>query len=124
MERLYGVSKVEADEEALYVTQEQYDKLVKKFGGNPVAHVTLPGSRAYLPVPVKVGQVEGFALSDTAMVRLNNTYAKRALIRFSEGENLPVMHVGDDEPPPWEEEQDSEEEEESETKNSKKTEKN
>lgn len=88
MERLYGVSKVEADEEALYVTQEQYDKLVKKFGGNPVAHVTLPGSRAYLPVPVKVGQVEGFALSDTAMVRLNNTHAKRASIRFAADDGL------------------------------------
>ena len=88
MERLYGVSKVESDEEALYVTQEQYDKLVKKFGGNPVAHVTLPGSRAYLPVPVKVGQVEGFALSDTAMVRLNNTHAKRASIRFAADDGL------------------------------------
>ncbi|MBR5889568.1 MAG: hypothetical protein IKY92_05950, partial [Akkermansia sp.] len=86
MERLYGVSKVESDEEALYVTQEQYDKLVKKFGENPVAHVTLPGSRAYLPVPVKVGQVDGVALSDTAMVRLNNTHAKRASIRFAAGE--------------------------------------
>ena len=88
MERLYGVSKVEADEEALYVTQDQFDKLVKKFGGNPVAHVTLPGSRAYLPVPVKVGQVEGFALSDTAMVRLNNTHAKRASIRFAADDGL------------------------------------
>ncbi len=86
MERLYGVSKVESDEEALYVTQEQYDKLVKKFGEDPVAHVTLPGSKAYLPVPVKVGKVDGFALSDAAMVRLNNTYAKRARIRFAAGE--------------------------------------
>lgn len=86
MERLYGVSKVESDEEALYVTQEQYDKLVKKFGENPVAHVTLPGSRAYLPVPVRVGEVDGVALSDTAMVRLNNTHAKRASIRFAAGE--------------------------------------
>ena len=86
MERLYGVSKVESDEEALYVTQEQYDKLVKKFGENPMAHVTLPGSRAYLPVPVCVGEVDGFALSDAAMVRLNNTYAKRARIRFAAGE--------------------------------------
>jgi len=86
MERLYGVSKVESDEEALYVTQEQYDKLVKKFGENPVAHVTLPGSRAYLPVPVCVGEVDGVALSDTAMVRLNNTHAKRASIRFAAGE--------------------------------------
>ncbi len=86
MERLYGVSKVESDEEALYVTQKQYDRLVKKFGENPVAHVTLPGSKAYLPVPVKVGQVDGVALSDTAMVRLNNTHAKRASIRFAAGE--------------------------------------
>lgn len=86
MERLYGVSKVESDEEALYVTQEQYDKLVKKFGEEPVAHVTLPGSRAYLPVPVRVGEVDGVALSDTAMVRLNNTHAKRASIRFAAGD--------------------------------------
>ena len=86
MERLYGVSKVESDEEALYVTQKQYDKLVKKFGENPMAHVTLPGSRAYLPVPVRVGEVDGVALSDTAMVRLNNTHAKRASIRFAAGE--------------------------------------
>lgn len=85
-ERLYSVSKVESDEEALYITQEQYDKLVKKFGENPVAHVTLPGSKAYLPVPVKVSKVDGFALSDAAMVRLNNTYAKRARIRFAAGE--------------------------------------
>ena len=90
MERLYGVGKVQADEEALFVPQAQYDKLVKKFGENPVAHVTLPGSRAYLPVPVRVGEVDGFALSDTAMVRLNNTHAKRAGIRFTAGEKQQV----------------------------------
>lgn len=99
MERLYGVSKVESDEEALYVTQEQYDKLVKKFGENPMAHVTLPGSRAYLPVPVKVGQVDGVALSDTAMVRLNNTHAKRASIRFAAG-GLPEKKMDDGALPP------------------------
>ena len=99
MERLYGVSKVESDEEALYVTQEQYDKLVKKFGENPMAHVTLPGSRAYLPVPVKVGQVDGVALSDTAMVRLNNTHAKRASIRFAAGEKKDKKKADDALPP-------------------------
>ena len=98
-ERLYGVSKVESDEEALYVTQEQYDKLVKKFGEAPVAHVTLPGSKAYLPVPVKVGQVESFALSDAAMVRLNNTHAKRARIRFAADDGL-VPDMPDDALPP------------------------
>lgn len=99
MERLYGVSKVESDEEALYVTQEQYDKLVKKFGENPMAHVTLPGSRAYLPVPVRVGEVDGVALSDTAMVRLNNTHAKRASIRFAAG-GLPEKKMDDGALPP------------------------
>ncbi len=99
MERLYGVSKVESDEEALYVTQEQYDKLVKKFGENPVAHVTLPGSRAYLPVPVRVGEVDGFALSDVAMVRLNNTHAKRASIRFAAGEKKDKKKADDALPP-------------------------
>lgn len=99
MERLYGVSKVESDEEALYVTQEQYDKLVKKFGENPMAHVTLPGSRAYLPVPVRVGEVDGLALSDVAMVRLNNTHAKRASIRFAVG-GLPEKKMDDGALPP------------------------
>lgn len=99
MERLYGVSKVESDEEVLFVTQEQYDKLVKKFGENPMAHVTLPGSRAYLPVPVKVGQVDGVALSDTTMVRLNNTHAKRACIRFAAGEKKDKKKADDALPP-------------------------
>lgn len=99
MERLYGVSKVESDEEALYVTQEQYDKLVKKFGKNLIAHVTLPGSRAYLPVPVRVGEVDGVALSDTAMVRLNNTHAKRASIRFAAGEKKDKKKEDDALPP-------------------------
>ena len=99
MERLYGVGKVLADEEALFVTQTQYDKLVKKFGENPVAHVTLPGSRAYLPVPVRVGEVNGFALSDTAMVRLNNTHAKRASIRFAAG-GFPEKKMEDGALPP------------------------
>ena len=99
MERLYGVSKVESDEEALYVTQEQYDKLVKKFGEKPMAHVTLPGSRAYLPVPVRVGEVDGLALSDVAMVRLNNTHAKRASIRFAAGEKKDKKKEDDALPP-------------------------
>lgn len=99
MERLYSVGKEQADEEVLFVTQEQYDKLVKKFGENPVAHVTLPGSRAYLPVPVKVGQVDGVALSDTAMVRLNNTHAKRASIRFAAGEKKDKKKADDALPP-------------------------
>lgn len=99
MERLYSVGKEQADEEVLFVTQEQYDKLVKKFGENPVAHVTLPGSRAYLPVPVRVGEVDGFALSDVAMVRLNNTHAKRASIRFAAGEKKDKKKADDALPP-------------------------
>ena len=99
MERLYSVGKEQADEEVLFVTQEQYDKLVKKFGENPMAHVTLPGSRAYLPVPVRVGEVDGFALSDVAMVRLNNTHAKRASIRFAAGEKKDKKKEDDALPP-------------------------
>lgn len=85
-ERLYGIRLARADEEVLFVTQAEYDALSRKFGENPVAHVTLPGSKAYLPVPVRVGDVDGFSLSDAAAVRLNNTRAKRAIIRFAKGD--------------------------------------
>lgn len=85
-ERVYSIGMKESDDEVLFVTQAEYDALSKKFGENPVAHVTLPGSKAYMPVPVKVGNVDGFSLSDAAMVRLNNTKAKKAMIRFSKGE--------------------------------------
>lgn len=85
-ERVYRIGRVTADEEALYVNQKRYDALVKKFGKNPMAHVTLPGSRAYAPLPVKAAEVDGVALSDMAMVRLNNIQAKQASVRFAAGE--------------------------------------
>lgn len=85
-ERVYSIGMEKDDEDALFVTQAEYDALSRKFGENLVAHVTLPGSKAYLPVPVRVGDVDGFSLSDAAMVRLNNTRAKKAMIRFSKGE--------------------------------------
>lgn len=81
-ERVLRIGRVESDVEEMVVPDAVYKKLQQKFGEEPVAHVTLPGSRAYLQVKVRAGDVQEVSLSDTAMVRLNNVLAKQASVRF------------------------------------------
>lgn len=81
-ERVLRIGRVESDVEEMVVPDAVYKKLQQKFGEAPVAHVTLPGSRAYLRVKVRAGDVQEVSLSDTAMVRLNNVLAKQASVRF------------------------------------------
>lgn len=80
--QLVGISRIEGDDEAVYVPAADYAEIVKRFGERPVALVMLPGTRAYREVPVYLGKGTGVEFTDTLMLRMDNVDADEAMVSF------------------------------------------
>lgn len=83
---IFEVSSIQSDEAAVYLPAEQFKAIQKKLGNVPMARVTLPGTKAWVEVPVKQGDVQDVSISDSALVRMNNVRAKQAYIQFTAGD--------------------------------------
>ena len=83
---IFEVSSIQSDEAAVYLPAEQFKAIQKKLGSVPMARVTLPGTKAWVEVPVKQGDVQDVSISDSALVRMNNVRAKQAYIQFTAGD--------------------------------------